>query len=244
MNIDNLVEYIATDDKRQEIPWVRMTNRKTGKVTEYMSTETPLTDEQKAAATIRTMDCMDCHNRPTHIYRAPRVSVNVAMTNGRIDPTLPAIKRVAVEQLTGDYDSTEAAATAIHDGIMTFYREEHPEVAASRGAAIAAAIAEVQQIYGRNFFPKMKVRWDTYPDNIGHFMFPGCFRCHDGLHQSADGQSISKNCEQCHTILAQGPPDKLAHAQDRGGLTFEHPIDIGTAWEEMLCHQCHTGAVP
>ena len=71
MNIGSKVEYIATDAARQQIPWVQMTDLTTGKVTEYMSTSSPLTKEEIAAAEHRRMDCMDCHNRPSHKFRSP-----------------------------------------------------------------------------------------------------------------------------------------------------------------------------
>ncbi|HVM96894.1 MAG TPA: NapC/NirT family cytochrome c [Candidatus Acidoferrales bacterium] len=244
MNIDNKVEYIATDQKRQVIPWVKMTNRKTGAAVEYMSAESPLSDADRAKATIRTVDCMDCHNRPSHVYNSPRVAMNVAMADGRIDPTLPAIKRTGVELLAATYTSADEAVEALRKGVVDFYQKEHPEVLRDRRPAVDKAIAELQTIYRHNFFPAMKVRWDTYPNNIGHFMFPGCFRCHDGQHKSADGRVISRECTSCHSIIAQGKPGAMQLTSDRKGLKFEHPIDIGDAWEETPCYQCHTGGAP
>ena len=49
----------------------------------------------------------------------------------------------------------------------------------------------------------MKVNWKTHPNNIGHFYFQGCFRCHDGNHVSKDGKVISKDCNSCHTVIEQ-----------------------------------------
>lgn len=241
MNVENEVTYIATDEQRQQIPWVKLTNRRTGQVTEFMSTESPLTDEQRASGRANTMDCMDCHNRPTHIYRAPANSINVALAAGRIDRTLPAVRRTGMELLTGEYETAEQAAQAIETGLLQFYRDNHPELLESKRESIAAAVAALQNIYRVNFFPRMKVRWDVYPDNIGHMMFPGCFRCHDGLHQSKDGKVISKECSLCHTIEAQGPPDGLKFTNSRNGLEFEHPVDIGTDWLDSPCNDCHTG---
>ncbi len=241
MNIDNRMEYIASDEQRQTIPWVRSTNIKTGEVREFNATEA-LSAEEIRTATKRTMDCIDCHNRPTHIYRSPRNALNLAMAAGRIDASLPGIKREAAKLLTREYDTAEAATAAIESGLYDFYSKEHPDVAASRRAAITQAIAEVKTIYSKNFFPEMKVRWDTYPENIGHFMAPGCFRCHDGQHQSADGTVISHDCSTCHTITAQGKPEALSFATDRKGLKFEHPDpSIADAWESMACHECHSG---
>ncbi len=244
MNIENRVEYIATDPDRQQIPWFRMTDRATGESREYMSTASPLSKEDMAKATMRTMDCMDCHNRPSHIFRAPRDSVNSALAAGKIDATLPFIKKTGVELLAVEYPSTDAALHAIADGMNTFYQQNYPEVMAKQGAAVATAISELQAIYQSNFFPVMKARWDMYPNNIGHLMFSGCFRCHDGQHQTADGKVLSKECTLCHTITAQGKSTAMAFAQDRKGLTFEHPEDIGDMWQDTACHECHKGAVP
>jgi hypothetical protein len=241
MNIQNKVEYIAVDEKRQQIPWVRVTNRATGYSREYMSTENPMSEQDRAVATVRRMDCIDCHNRPSHIYLPPRTSVNQSMAVARIDPTLPFVKAQSVEVLAADYASTDAAMRAIEQGLRSFYEEKYPDIADKRGGVIRSTIAEVQQIYRNNFFPEMKVRWDVYPNNIGHLMFPGCFRCHDGKHQTADGRVLSKECTQCHAILAEGKPDGMKYADDRVGLTFEHPVDIGSAWQEMACSECHTG---
>ena len=94
--------------------------------------------------------------------------------------------------------------------------------------------------YGRNFFPRMKVRWSVYPNNINHMTDLGCFRCHDDNHRSADGRVISKDCNSCHTLLYQGTapePQTLAVA----GLPFEHPEDVGDAWNEAACVECHSG---
>jgi hypothetical protein len=46
------------------------------------------------------------------------------------------------------------------------------------------AVGELVAIYNRNVFPDLKVTWGTYPNNLGHTDFPGCFRCHDGSHSS------------------------------------------------------------
>lgn len=214
------VEYIATDEARQNIPWVRVTDRQ-GRQTVYKSSAASLTPEQLAQATPRRMDCIDCHNRPSHIYNAPARAVDAALASGRIDPKLPEIKKLAVEALTGDYKTTDEALAAI------------------AGKLPAPAIAEVQKIYQQNFFPEMKVNWRVYPNNIGHTIFPGCYRCHDGQHASADGKVITRDCNACHTILAQGD----ANATTARGLEFQHPTDIGDTWKEMNCAECHTGAL-
>jgi hypothetical protein len=223
MNIANKVDYIATDHARQVIPWVRVTAAD-GTVTVYQSEDNPLTDEQVATASPRRMDCIDCHNRPSHNFQPPARAVNVAMATGRIDPKIPNVKKLAVEALTAEYATTEEAMRKIAEIVP------------------GPAVAEVQKIYRQNFFPEMKVNWRVYPNNIGHTIFPGCYRCHDGKHKSADGRVISHDCNACHTILAQGRGEQLQQISD-AGFEFQHPTDIAEMWREMNCHECHTGAL-
>jgi hypothetical protein len=52
-------------------------------------------------------------------------------------------------------------------------------------------------------FPELKVTWGTYPNDLGHTDSPGCFRCHDGSHATADGKkTIGQDCASCHEVLA------------------------------------------
>jgi hypothetical protein len=60
----------------------------------------------------------------------------------------------------------------------------------------------VLAIYNRNIFPAMKVNWGTYPNNVGHTDFPGCFRCHDGAHTGPGDKTITQDCGACHNLLA------------------------------------------
>jgi len=150
----------------------------------------------------RTMDCVDCHNRPTHVFQMPESAVDQAMSEGRISPDLPFIKKKAVEVLKADYSDRSTAAAAIASAINALYRTSYPDVYAKHRAQVETAAQQVQAIYLRNVFPEMKVTWGTYPNNIGHADFLGCFRCHDGSHTSADGQTIPNDCSTCHNILA------------------------------------------
>ena len=109
---------------------------------------------------------------------------------------------------------------------------------------IEQAITGLQQVYMQNIFPEMKVRWDAYPNNIGHLEFNGCFRCHNGLHSSEDGSVIQKDCNLCHTIVAQGNMKNKDVAVISSELEFKHPVDIDEAWKDMLCTECHTGLNP
>jgi hypothetical protein len=112
-------------------------------------------------------------------------------------------------------------------------------VAAARRDDLLRAVSALQEIYRKNFFPEMKARWDVYPNNIGHVEFPGCFRCHDGSHRSADGKVVSNDCNTCHVIVGQGKAGEMKFSMQPEGLPFEHPGDVGDAAEGMLCNDCH-----
>jgi hypothetical protein len=242
MNIANRVEYLATDPKRQEISWVRFTNRATGETRVFVDQTNPVTPEQAETLRVRVMDCMDCHNRPTHIYRSPSQIVNLALATGKLDRSLPFLKQVATEALAQEYGTTQGALDTIALRLREFYGQQFPDLV--RGAALDSTIARLQQLYQLNFFPEMRSRWDRYPDNIGHLNFKGCYRCHDGKHVDAEGRTITNQCTACHTIVWQGVPDSLELSHSPEGLEFRHPVDIGESWKEMLCSDCHTGALP
>lgn len=42
------------------------------------------------------------------------------------------------------------------------------------------------------------------PTYIGHLESNGCFRCHNDKFKAPNGKVISKDCNLCHTIVAQG----------------------------------------
>ena len=238
MNINNVVEYIATDSARQVIPWVRITDPQ-GRVTVYRSETDSAADSLIAHTTPRRMDCIDCHNRPNHIYKPPSRAVNLSLATGRISTKLPWIKKNAVEVLAAPYDTKRQAL----DSIATILGRDYEAEGSRDTTLVRQAVAEVQQIYSDNFFPSMKVDWRAYPDNIGHEFFPGCFRCHDGQHKSADGRVIPNDCTTCHIIMAQGSGTQ-AHMISPQGLGFKHPVDIGGMWRQAPCTTCHTGTLP
>ena len=240
MNIENRITYIATDAQHQVIPWVQATNRQ-GRTTVYLAKDFGLTPKQIETAVKHLMDCIDCHDRPSHIFTPPDRSVDDSLLAGRIDSSLPFIKQQGVSALAKSYNSTNEALRGIATDIQQFYGTKYPEVRASRGNSIQASIVDLQHIYQSTFFPYMKVDWRTHPNNIGHFYTPGCFRCHDGQHVSSDGKVIPKDCNTCHTVQAQlesGAP-LIRHEE---GVPFKHPVDIGDL-TQATCSDCHTGGV-
>ena len=229
MNLANKVEYIATDERRQTIPWVRFTDSQ-GTATEYRVADFK---DDPAKHTIRTMDCMDCHNRPAHEFRAPNEAVDLAMETGRIDRSLPWVKSNVVAALVQPYTTEKQALQTIEETL----RGKYPNA-----PQLPTLVSETKAIFSRNFFPEMKADWRAYPDNIGHKDWAGCFRCHDGLHKTSDGKRsiAASNCNACHTILAQGAGADLEKLNAKGH-TFFH---IDAPNEDFSCNNCHTGAFP
>lgn len=191
--------YYRSDAKREAIPWVRV-ERRDGSIAEFTAADG--VPDSIAARPARRMDCIDCHNRPTHIYRLPGRALDEALAGGRVSGDLPYIKREALAALTADYADEAAARAGIAARLTGFYRESYPEVAAQRAEALAQAIDVTQRIWARNVFPEMKVGWGTYTDHIGHQDAPGCFRCHDEQHATPEGATISQDCSTCHSLLA------------------------------------------
>ncbi|HLG94301.1 MAG TPA: NapC/NirT family cytochrome c [candidate division Zixibacteria bacterium] len=201
MNIANEISYIATDEERQVIPWVRLKDL-WGNVREYATPDFNVPPESLAKLPVRTMDCVDCHNRPTHIYKLPEEAVDEAMQARQVNPNLPFLKKVSVELLRREYPDKPQALRQIKGGLMDYYKQNHPALAAAWEEDILKAAEKLAEIYATNVFPSMKISWGTYKNNIGHMNFPGCFRCHDDNHASKDGKTIRQDCDQCHSLLA------------------------------------------
>ncbi len=237
MNIANDVYYIATDKKRLEIPYVK-TVGKNGEVVEYFSTDHKLSETDFKNSELRKMDCIDCHNRPSHNFHAPAPSVNHLLTLNLIDKNLPFIKSLSVEALDRPYTNTRIAMDSIAIKIKDFYSINYPEIYNSKTKEIENSILELQRLYSRNYFPEMNVSWTKYPDHIGHMFSPGCFRCHDGKHFSKSGKVITFDCNACHSILKQKFENQAAKVSIEG-LEYTHPVDVGKAWEHMICSDCH-----
>jgi len=191
-HIAQQIEYIATDRERQTIPYVKFTDGN-GNVKEYAADG--VTKEQLAQGERRSMDCMDCHNRPAHTFDpSPERAVDVAIANGSLPRTLPFARREAVAALKDEYASGDEAQRGIDARLRKAFASHASD------PALARTVSAVQDIYARNVFPAMKVKWATYPNNIGHTFFNGCFRCHDDNHKASDGSVIKQDCESCHAM--------------------------------------------
>lgn len=201
MNIANEISYIATDFERQVIPWVRLKDR-WGNVTEYKIADFNPTPDSLAKLPVRTMDCMDCHNRPTHVYRMPEEAVDEALLAHQMNRNLPFIKKVSVELLKKEYPNKPEALKQIKSGLSDYYKQSYSALAVAWDDDIRQAGEKLAEIYTNNVFPKMSITWGTYKNDIGHQNSLGCWRCHDDNHTSTDGKIIRQDCNQCHALLA------------------------------------------
>jgi hypothetical protein len=244
MVVANKVEYVADDRQLQRIPWVRVTHRD-GSVEEYYAKGDNRPREELLSKKVHAVDCMDCHNRPSHRYPKPDTAVDSAIFEGAIAGDLPWIKKVSVDALLGEYPSQDAARDGIRRTIKDYYAASYPAVASSRGPEIDRAVDAVLSIRDRGVFPAMNVTWGTYPENIGHRFWPGCFRCHDGRHATKEGKVLQSTCDgTCHTMPKRSVPTALGEPATKVEEKW-HPWELPNhalaipAHEGVLCHNCH-----
>jgi nitrate/TMAO reductase-like tetraheme cytochrome c subunit len=195
------IRYGHSDVQRQTIPWIEYDGP--GGKTVYRAEGAPADGK---GLSMREMDCIDCHNRPSHSYKLPERAVDEAMFAGDLSASLPFARKKSVEILKKEYASRDAAAAQIPAALEAFYRGTYPAVYKERQTEVVKTARNLLAIYNRNVFPAMKVTWGAYPNNIGHTDFPGCFRCHDDSHASADGRKVTQDCGACHSLLAMEEP--------------------------------------
>jgi len=239
INPDVNIEYISENDKRELITYVKYTNKATGEVTIYKNPEIEISDSTISASSARTMDCIDCHNRPSHKYRSPSVYFDKIMLTNAVGKEIPFIKKTAMGILRNNFPTKDTALMQIREGIINYYKSGFSEFFEKNQAKIDQSIVSLQKAYSQNSFPGMKVTYDVYPDHIGHLESEGCFRCHNDSFRSDNGRKITRDCNLCHTIIGQGKQDLMQFTNIRDTLEFQHPVDIGTAWKEANCSECH-----
>jgi hypothetical protein len=199
------IEFVSADSQHQTITAVRKTNPD-GSITEFVS------DPKAVSGPMRSMDCIDCHNRPAHSFDTPEAALDKQMAAGTLSASLPFVHKQGLALLRAEYSSQEVAETRIKAGIESFYQTQYPAVWASQRAQIEQAGQALSSIYRSNVFPFMKVTWGTHPNNIGHTadLAGGCFRCHDGNHTAKNGTSITNDCSVCHSLISADDPKLVA----------------------------------
>lgn len=243
----NKVEYVAADEQRQQIPWVRVTDNN-GNVTVYTNKEIegfedPGADggDPPAGYPVRTFDCIDCHNEPSHLFQPPATAVNLALRTRRISPKLPYIRKVGLDLLNKEYSDRPSAHESIRSGVEDYYQKEYPDRIQTLKTEMDEAIQALLTIYDQNFFPQMKTDYRVRRNNRSHFVNDGCFRCHNQSMKNSKGEPLFSSCHSCHVIVAQGPTESVEQLKsDLNGLEFQHPEDIDEMWKEVKCTECHT----
>lgn len=237
MLLENKVYFRAQDKRLQVIPYVEAI-KEDGKKTIYIDRNSNLKKEDMEKLPLHSMDCMDCHNRPTHIFQPPEKAVDMALAGGHIPLDLPFIKKVSVDLLTEPYENNKEALEKINLEILKFYEKNYPEIYKKEKNNIEKAGQILIEIYKANVFPEMKVDWNTYPNNIGHRNWPGCFRCHDGNHINQEGKVLTMDCTKCHTLPKRGPLTNLGFQPVSEDIPW-HPFVLKNKHSLTLCNNCH-----
>ncbi len=247
-HIENQVQYLSTDNLDQEIPYIRVTNEN-GVVDEFVDVEADFDLASVDSESLKTMDCISCHNRISHTIYTPEQSVESAMARGAISPDIPDIRRQAVAVLYEEYANQEEALEAITN-LEIYYENTFPGFYTTGQRKVTDAVEELQNIYTESVFPEQEVNWDTHPNNVGHNDSPGCFRCHDGQHLNAENEAIRLECNLCHSIpVVAEADDFVTDIQISRGP--EPETHLNPNWIALhrdvfdpTCASCHTTEDP
>jgi nitrate/TMAO reductase-like tetraheme cytochrome c subunit len=225
---DNRIRYVASDPRRQEIAWVELTTPD-GTRTEFVreGAKLPLADSIQKSA--RVMDCIDCHNRPTHLFETPAKAMDSVLQRQPDLRSLPFLKREATKAITAAYSAHDEGVASVRRAVADFYGRSFPDIAQREAGRVERAADAAAGVYDRTVFPEMNTNSKTHPNNIGHDDSPGCFRCHDGNMKATKGELVIPNdCDTCHAILVDGSP----HEPDLDKLILPAPAASATAPSE------------
>lgn len=243
-HVENKVQFYSMDELSQTIPYIRVTNDD-GSIDEYVDVEASFDLSTLDENSLKTMDCITCHNRITHNIYTPEQSVDNAIARNVIAPDIPYIRQLAVDVLNKDYSSQEQALDSIAS-LDQYYKDNFPDFYATGQRKVLDAVDELQKIYNDSVFMEQEVDWNTHPNNVGHMDSPGCFRCHDGKHLNSNDEAIRLECNLCHSIpVVAEQQDFLAEIEiSRGPEPESH---FNPNWIAMhneafgkSCSACHT----
>jgi nitrate/TMAO reductase-like tetraheme cytochrome c subunit len=241
VNPDYRIDYAYTDQKAQDIVRVIVVDLKTRDTTVYVTQDTSISPRALDSLPSLTMDCISCHDRTAHRLKPPMRFVNARLADSSLSRRLPYIRSQAVSLFDKRYSTRDSGLQAIATHLVAYYQKNYPDIAANNKATLDTAVTVLQDEYRKNLFPDMKTSWESHPDNLGHLINDGCFRCHGANLVDKSGHTIPNDCSLCHEILAQGKPGEITVAPADSALTFQHPIDIEGAWQVMKCTTCHSG---
>jgi len=195
---DVKVRYLAVDDKRLEIARIQV-QRQDGSSEEFVKEGMEIPADRKN--NWRTMDCIDCHNRPTHVYDVPEERVDFGLLARKINGNIPGIREDSLTALKHPYVSREAAQQSLVATLLGLQEKRNQDQAKTHEADIRKAGAFLLEVYLGNVWPALKLDWGTYRSHLGHEYADegyGCFRCHAEEHVSEKGRTISQDCSLCH----------------------------------------------
>jgi hypothetical protein len=247
-HVENPVQYYATDQLQENIPYVRVQNDD-GTYTEYTDIASSFNPADLDKSQLREMDCMTCHNRVTHLVPMPADQIDNAISLGFINQAIPDIRSKGIEVLSKEYSSQDEGLSAIA-GLDNYYQAYYPEYYSTNSDSIQSAIVNIQEIFSNSVNLDQKSDWNTHPNNIGHLDSPGCFRCHDGKHMDANEQAVRLECNLCHTIpTVVGPSEFVAKVEiPRGPEPQSHQnanwIAMHNQVFDQTCSDCHTTGNP
>ncbi len=245
-HIINPVYYYSNDIENQIIPYVRVLNDD-GTYTEYVDIESGFDPASLDESKLKQMECTTCHNRVSHNFKPPEVSIDEAMSRGLISPEIPSIHQNAVEVLYATYDTREAALESIS---ALEERYKATDYYAGHEDQISQAVQTIKDIYDLTFFHDQKVDWTTHPNNIGHIYSPGCFRCHDGKHLDSEQQAIRLECNVCHSIPTVASEQdfvstiEISHGPEPESHLNPNWIAMHHDAFNYTCADCHTTEDP
>lgn len=231
------VWYEPAAEDRQSIAWVGV--EEGGQIVKEFTNPNVGPDSPQLPR--RLMDCVDCHNRAAHDVRSPAQLIDDGLASGRLDASLPYLKREALQLLKADEAKPDAKGLQAlwtdewFQQLATFYEQTYPEAAVRKADSIQKAMQELKTISGEVIFPAMNTTWRTYPQNNGH---PGaekgdlgCFRCHGALVSVNTGETIpgakpgQEDCGACHGVgqaLGESATGVAHVSQPAAGCNFCH----------------------
>ncbi|MFC1557430.1 NapC/NirT family cytochrome c [candidate division KSB1 bacterium] len=221
---ENEVRYVSVYDERIKMIWVevrqpdgtfrRFTN---DRLMKYYSDELE----------VRSLDCVDCHNRATHIYQVPEIAVDELIEKELVDRLLPYIKREGLTAITRNYPDKEKGLQGVERHIREFYQRKYPDTYEAKTDQIDMAIRSLQEAYDRNIHQTMNIRWGAYKSHLGHESTDeGCFRCHSQKLKDNEGNYISFECTLCHSILAFDEDDP-----------YKYLLEVDPGQKNALMHE-------
>lgn len=192
------VSYLAVDKKRTRIARIKV-QRPDGSEDEFVKSDIEVVEGDEL--TWRVMDCIDCHNRPTHIYDMPEERVDFGIRSKKINPEVVGLREDSLTVLTKEYVSREEAKELMVTELLALQSSRDVKSAKKNEALIRKAGEYLLETYLGNIWPQMKIQWGTYKEHLGHQFEEqgyGCFRCHNEEHENAGGETISQDCSLCH----------------------------------------------